>query len=69
MLDAGTQNGLVNVRCQVFVWKLRRVNADDHQLIGKLLSKSTQLRDVVVAVYSGIGPELKQNNFAAQRLQ
>jgi hypothetical protein len=69
MLDAGTQNSLENVRCQVFVWEFRRVNADNDQLVGKLLSKSAQLRDVVVAVYSGIGPELKQNNFAAQRLQ
>jgi hypothetical protein len=69
MLDAGTQNGLPDVRCQVFVRKFSRVNADDNQLIGKLLSKSTQLRNVVVAVYSGISPELKQNDFAAQRPQ
>jgi hypothetical protein len=69
MLDAGTQNRLSNIGCQVFVWKLRRVNADDDQLVGKLLSKSAQLRDIVVAVYSGIGPKLQQNNFAAQRLQ
>jgi hypothetical protein len=69
MLDAGTQNRLSNVGCQGFVWEFRRVNADNDQLIGKLLSKSAQLRDIVMAVYSGIGPELQQNDFAAQRLQ
>jgi hypothetical protein len=45
------------------------MNADNDQLVRKLLSKSTQLRDVMVAVYSSIGPELQQDDFTAQRLQ
>ncbi len=45
------------------------MNSDDDQLVRKTLAESTQLRDVVVAVYSTVGPKLQQDDLATQLLK
>jgi hypothetical protein len=68
MLNPGTHDGLADIGGKVLGRKFGRVNANHYQLIRELLTEPAQLRDVVVAVYSGVGPEFEQDDLAAQRL-
>ncbi len=45
------------------------MDPDNYELVWKLLTKPAQLRDVVEAVNSAIGPELEQNELPAEFLQ
>ena len=49
--------------------KLRRVNADDHQLAAVLSLQLPQLRDDVQTVDSAEGPEVEHHDLAAQLAQ
>ena len=49
-----------------FVFELGRVHADDHQRVGELLLERTQFVQDVQAVHATEGPEVQNDDSAAQ---
>ena len=52
-----------------FVGELRRVHADDHELVGVLLLEALQIREDVDAVDAPIGPEVQEDDLPLQVVQ
>ncbi len=66
MLDPGPDDRLADILGFMLGRELGRMHPDHHQRVGKLLTELAQLRDIMVAVYSGIREKLQQNHLAAQ---
>ena len=65
VFDAVAHHRGADIRRELFGGKLSRMYADHHQFDGVLLTKLTQLRNIMVAVNSTEGPELEQHKLAA----
>jgi hypothetical protein len=69
MLNTMPHDGLADIFESFFSREFGGMNADHDQLFRVLRFKSTQLRDIMVAVYSTIGPEFEQDDFSAKGFQ
>src|SRR5262249_1454471 len=69
MLDAIFANFLADVVCVLFGVELCRVNADHHEFIGVLLFEKFEVGKYMVAIDATIGPEIEQDDLAAQVVQ
>jgi hypothetical protein len=68
--DAEILDRFAHVRFVFLEGKLRRMNADDHQAaVFVFLIPGFDVGQRAQAVDAGIGPEIDQNHFAAQRFQ
>ena len=68
MFDLVADDGSTNGLCVFFVVKLRRVAADDDQLVRVFVFEVLQVGQHVHAVDAAVGPEVDQHDLAAQIL-